>query len=882
MATFTNNSQTQLADIKGFEPDFGFLAKVYGTKQAEYDRGFSMVKNLYNSMLNDELTNDNNQKFRQDAFKKLEHSLRSASGADLSQASNIMKAQSLIEPIASDRDFAYDRSVTAYHRAQKNKMNAIKNSSDPKVRATYSDIAAQYIAQGEEDLRNAKRGDGSIQQIKPREFVQFEDVIEHLNTAAKDAKLDVIVEKADGKGYIIKQKNGDIAEKNFQLWAQNQLSSPKFQRQFAITGEVQAENMIRSEMSKGLSRQDAVNSVAATIQPQILEETGVQGGAIDEELNQIETKIDFYKKQYATDGFPADKPEIIEDYKRLLAERDERKSELSNLTDESGKLQDNGVAHIASNLYGYVAKTAMLNEATNWGRAKAYSNVEYEMEPDTKVIHDMDRAQKERHFNATMDYNMKKDAANFELKKADYLLKEKIAKGKGELASEDYLGNYVSTEKYTGAEILQKDFSQNRTKMFNGTFGTNGGLINLFVPEDKQGAYYSSISKLRNISNGSNAKLSEQDVAILKQYAKKVGANFEIPKNKAHADAILNRLISKTYTTASNQLAMYSKTGTTSTVSKEHIQSFANVIGSMRVLANERTEINKNYSRIANVVKGQPELFEGAKVISWMPGGIPVYDLSNVSKEGQTYLNNVVSSEYNSKTRPVGSSYQFSKMSSAEIAAVFSPNFGKAFDQSGEEIDISQLQNLNVGDAQKLFGNTMVTSYDPVKEKMIVNLKVTPGTTLAKNFGVSKAQTISIEIPYNSVKGNPALTRYTSYLKDNEVDPRTLGRFKTFVTDPTSRVVADTYMKHSGFNFDATMTEDHTGRPGLNVNYKIFNPITNTYKNSNVFIPTNGTKDIASMRKAENQIEDYFTTYMKTRGDYESGSRTSKTIAFFE
>ena len=85
-----------------------------------------------------------------------------------------------------------------------------------------------------------------------REFVQFEDVVEHLNTAAKDAGLEVKIAKADGKGYIITQTNGDIAEDNFQVWAANQLSSPQFQKQFAITGEVQAENAIRTEMQKGL------------------------------------------------------------------------------------------------------------------------------------------------------------------------------------------------------------------------------------------------------------------------------------------------------------------------------------------------------------------------------------------------------------------------------------------------------------------------------------------------------------------------------------------------------------------------------------------------------------------------------------------------------
>ena len=874
MATFTNGP-SQLAEIKSYEPDFGFLSKVYGTKQEEYDRGFNMVKNLYNSALNGDLSNEHNEAYRQDAFKKLESTLRSVSGADLSQASNIMKAQKLIDPIAGDSELAYDMGVTAYHKKQKAKMEQIRTSTDPKIRATYNDIAAQYISQGESDLRNAKRGDGSIRAVRPREFVQFEDVVEHLNAAAKDAKLEVKIAKADGKGYIITQTNGDIAEENFQAWADNQLSSPKFQKQFAITGEVQAENAIRSEMQKGLSRTDATNAVATRIHPEILQQVGMDGSSKDKELSSIDNKIAYYNKEYAS-GFPPNKPEILQQYQALLKQKNDRKDELDNLTDESGKLQAEGPAYVASDLYNIYGKQARKQTAEGWGKAKAYANVERDVEPDQKVIHDLDRAQDERFHNDDLsfkymqhEYNKTKDAANFEIKKQTLeLAKSKTTAGKN-TPTESHLGKFASTDKFNATDILESDFAANRSKSFNTAFGTQGGLMNLFVDEDKQGKYNAALSRLYKVSNG-NGKLTGEDVGLLKMYSKKIGHDFVVPKNAAEADVIIQKMARKTYTTAANQLALYSKTGKTSSIPKETLKSFNGQLASMKAILNENVEIKQNYERIAKVIKNaDPDLMEGAKIVGWAKGNLPIYDLSKVSKEAKTYLDNVVSSEYNARKRVLGNSYEFSKLSATEISNVFSPNMGKALDEDGDEIDLGNLRNMNTADAQKVFGNSMQTSYDPVKKKVFVEMKVTPGN-LAKSFGLKGAQTIKIEMPYSSIQGNPSLTRFNKYIEANSLDARSLGRFNHFLTDDNARTMADTYMKNLGFDFDVTASTNHDGNPGLSVNYKRYDPSTKKWNNTSAFIATGGKNDVEGLRKAEERIEKDFNTYLDLRGTYES------------
>ena len=156
MATFIKGLTDQFGPMQLYKPDYQFLTQVYGTRQAEYDRGFSMVRNLYNSVLNSAVTNSDNQSFRQEAFKKLQGALKSVSNVDLSNPTNIMRAQGLIDPISQDQDLAYDMAVTRFHQAQKQKMEQYKNSTDPKIRAMYNDFSKMDIAFAEEDLRNAK------------------------------------------------------------------------------------------------------------------------------------------------------------------------------------------------------------------------------------------------------------------------------------------------------------------------------------------------------------------------------------------------------------------------------------------------------------------------------------------------------------------------------------------------------------------------------------------------------------------------------------------------------------------------------------------------------------------------------------------------------
>ena len=84
MATWKQRGVT--TPVQLWDPDYSFLTKVYSTQQARYDKGFNAVKSVYNSFLNGALTNEGNEAYRSEVFKRLQETLKSTSTLDLSKS----------------------------------------------------------------------------------------------------------------------------------------------------------------------------------------------------------------------------------------------------------------------------------------------------------------------------------------------------------------------------------------------------------------------------------------------------------------------------------------------------------------------------------------------------------------------------------------------------------------------------------------------------------------------------------------------------------------------------------------------------------------------------------------------------------------------------
>lgn len=861
----------QFADSPAYKPDWQFLTQVMGTKQAEYDRGFNMVKSLYNSVLNNPISGEDNEKFRSEAFKKLQNSLKSVSGVDLSNPTNIIKAQGLIAPIADDKELAYDMSVTAYHGKQKQMMDGYKNSSDPKVRAQYNDWSKQDIAYAEQDLRSAKRGNGSIMQVAPRDFVPFEDTMAYLNEAADKAKLKIVQSHTDPSGYIIKDTNGRDAELPFGEWAKTQLGD-RFDRQFQVMGRVTAETKIRGIMKdKGLSREDATSSIATDMATQATDQYTKEFASYDASLKGIENKIGIFKKNYPN-GINTN-PNVKAEYETLLKARDIYKDRVKDTMTQMERMKTDGTKYFSENINSIYTDKIKNQISSNWGKTRADATAQTELTADQAQITKWNIASHEKIANAQLTLGYAQLAQKQKTDELNLRLKVKEMKAVKGAPSEELIGSFQSTETVAAVDQMNTELNSYRGDLFNNAFGAGTGLINMVIQDPKEhNKLFTILSKVKAISSGQGGPLNAEEYGELNKYAKTIGATIKNPWNKDTANNVLDLLAGQTYMVASKNLETYAKIGKTRESAKM-LPAFKETIKNMQMINNQGEQLHASYKSIAQAITDAngnlKQGYEKAKLVKHAGDGTPIYDLADVPYELKQSLDNVVGSQFTQKLRPIGHSYNFKGITSGEIQNLFNSKATLAT-SDGSKLDVEQLSKLPFSDLKKLFGDEARADYNPVTKTVKLQFGVSPGDPIAKTLKLDKAQTITVTVPYESIASSQgALNRLEKYVAPNTVGNQTLGIFNKFSANPNSHIKADSYMKNMGFDFDVAGVMDTNGRYGLGINMTFVNPWTNKTENIYQFQPVDQSKP-DSYAKVENLIDTMYTDYLVQRGDHES------------
>jgi hypothetical protein len=883
MATFIKGVSDQLGPMQLYRPDYQFLTQVYGTKQAQYDRGFNMVKSLYNSVLNSNLTNANNQSYRQEAFKRLQGSLQSMSNVDLSNPTNITRAQGMIDPISRDPELAYDMAVTNFHAKQKQLMESYRNSQDPKMRGMYNEYSRMDINFAEEDLRNAKRGDGSITSVQPREFTPFEDVNEFLRKAAKDQGLEIKQSGPDGRGYILTRTNGPGAVPIYNSWATATMGN-QFDRQFSVIGRVNAESAIRSEMAnKNVGREEATRMVAEKLVPQLNVKQSVSGIAAQEEYRKLDEKVNFYEKQYPN-GFPTAKPEIAQEYQRLVKERDEQKTEFENARSEVGKLQSEGSAYIASNLYNIYSQAAKDQTALAFASTFATAKQSVEVRPDTTWATKVSIASRERIAGAQMAMAQKK--MEFEQYKFDVntKLKTQEMQGKGLIPSEEFTGVGISDTPSYASDMNSASLQLNRDEAYSSAFNAENGLIKLVVDDDSEyGKVFSSIAKVKQMANGQKVTLSNEELNTLKSYGGKVGMNINVPTNSSDANNLLDRMAGYTFNKATERLQLYSDTHKTGNINPT-FKSFRKIAGAFQNMVSQREAINQDMKRVSQEVLDTngniKPLYAGAVIKGNLGGGVYDIDLSKVSEAAKTRVSSMIAG-FKDRQVPVSNQYNISKLTGAEIELlVKNPYAASSITTSeGATLDINVLRNMNPVDISALFADKSKVFYDPVRKQVKVEMNVSEKDGTAKKFNLKGGQALYLTIPYETIQSSRgALGRLEQYIPINTLNVSSLGVLAPLLANPNARVIGESYMKKIGFDYSVTGVTSENGSRQLMFNYDYFNPKTGQVLNQTKYIPY-APGDPTSLEKASEVINQEFYNYRLSRAKYQDfiNSNTTRT-----
>ena len=872
MATYTSDvTSDPFGPMQLYKPDYDFLTQVYGTGQAEFDRGFNYIKSIYNSQLNNTMTSQDNQKHRQAIFKKISTSLKDATTLDLSNAANIQYANKLIEPISKDQEFAYDMAFSKRQQDEAQKLESVRSSLDPKISSQYNDYSKKAINFANQDMLGAKRGDGSIFKIRPQEFVPFQDIVGDLNKAAKEQNLDIHIESADNHGYIIKQSNGQLAYKPFTNWAMQAIGN-KYDRQFQQQGYVDAESMIRGKMSSdGISRDEAVRKFTPEISRRLINEAVSTGQYSDIKLKEINAKIDKFDEKYKGSKISSTS-EAAKQRIKLENEKNTYISELTKSKTEEINLRENADEYVQSNLYNIFTNQAKKKTALDWAMNQANTTSKQELSTDTVWMDKFKEAHADARFYSNLDLEKKKFAYGQEQDKIknnlDFLKIKFGEQGMKDQPSDTYAGTYQSETEVFGTKVLNDDLQSTQNQMFDKVFAPSSGLINvLYHSNMNDGARISPIiSRIRQIANGDNVLLNSKDLKTLTEFGNRTGMHIYNPNNRANATFALRQMAMEVYEKSGTQLETYRVTNQTKKLIPL-IQAYQEIRSKMGEFTNKMTSLDQDYSNMSKEILDNlgniKPMYKGAKIISYTKNGSPIFDTTGVSEDGRRYLSDhTLSANYKNKTKPAGSVIIAKNIQPEEYHQFFSYNTNLSDETK------TQLMGLSSETIASVFGKNADMSFDPGKEEVIFTVKA--DAKAAKAAGLTLPGSYELKIPYSRVRNNASiLSRPAKYIDDNTVKAYDVSSLGKLTTTPSATIHSPNELKALGLSYVVQGGNNSNHQYGLYIKGSMIHPVTNQNIKFEHFEP-GAAGDADLIHKTEQWLNDMKHQYSTMRVQHDS------------
>jgi hypothetical protein len=340
MATYVQLNPIGPPQLPAFDPDFGFLQKAAQVRNNLYERGFSQLKGLHNSLLSSVPTNDELKERQKFYLQDVENKLKNLPEVDLSIESNVNSARSVFNPFMEDDELIYDVSATKFANSELQKGQSLMMSKDPKQRAMHSPISDEYVQITLDELKRAKSGDGSIYQAKRRSYVPAVDLMDKFSKFLETKNLSVVGESPSGNGYILKNSNGQLIEQPLYT-LMNGLMTGDDRKYFDAWGDVVFNRGIKGYMKQGLSEEDARNSLANDIFTQKYNKFSAEIPKLNSAIQDLTTKQAEYEKIYFPDGqIRMDGSDVSQKWQQMVKTKQAYESQKKEFETEKLKLDD--------------------------------------------------------------------------------------------------------------------------------------------------------------------------------------------------------------------------------------------------------------------------------------------------------------------------------------------------------------------------------------------------------------------------------------------------------------------------------------------------------------------------------------------------------------
>jgi hypothetical protein len=249
MATYLQGQQDYTSQIQPTSPNLQFDAQLLGNMQAKYDAGHKKVSELYGSLLNSAMTRTDNQEARNEFFQMINNDIRRMGSLDFSLQQNVDASANVFQSIYTNKGIVKDMVWTKNFSQQMQKRESLKNSTNTEKTGSAWDVGDRAMAYKREAFANATADEALG--MGNAEYVPQQNMMKDAIKLATEAKLNVTIDKTNGK-YKITTKNGELIKSPLTtLFAETFAKDPKYKAMYDTKAYVSREDWQHNAVNKG-------------------------------------------------------------------------------------------------------------------------------------------------------------------------------------------------------------------------------------------------------------------------------------------------------------------------------------------------------------------------------------------------------------------------------------------------------------------------------------------------------------------------------------------------------------------------------------------------------------------------------------------------------
>lgn len=359
---YQQNDYNAVNSFRPYQLPINSIFKAVSAQNKYWDEGALRIKQVYDTALDLQLTNKENQQIRNDFMKNAEKELQKFSSMDVSKNDVQRSAFKIFDPLLKDTGILTDDQATRRIASLEATISAARRNNNGK---DYSDSNAMVALQGVYEFRNSQdRMAGQTYLENAKDFTPYYDVSKEFFDVLKNCKGPVFSSTNPGEKesdrYMLTIERSGASPTRVAGCLQTGLSE-KARNQLAIDGQASYMTSNRTDHPDGINYKALGDDYVNSYYKQNIE-------GLNKDISEIEGRLAALKLlQDQKTG--TDYKELIESYSNL---KTSKIGEAKNLNDSYDQIQAGNLDFIKKN-YGSLSTSIFTNRKLN-NFGTAFSN----------------------------------------------------------------------------------------------------------------------------------------------------------------------------------------------------------------------------------------------------------------------------------------------------------------------------------------------------------------------------------------------------------------------------------------------------------------------------------------------------------------------------